>query len=90
MKTTLVATGEKALGQFAQAKDNLSNSQFDKAAVDFSESYQILSDANRDITTYRRKFQRNFAFRARNFQSRKRQLCRERRGAFFSGRKKSG
>ena len=49
MKTTLVATGEKALGQFAQAKDNLSSSQFDKAAVDFSESYQILSDANRDI-----------------------------------------
>jgi len=49
MKTTLVATGEKALGQFAQAKDNLSNSQFDKAAVDFSESYQILADASRDI-----------------------------------------
>lgn len=49
MKTTLVATSEKALGQFAEAKDNLSNSQFDKAAVDFSESYQILSDANKDI-----------------------------------------
>lgn len=49
MKTSLVATGEKALGQFAQAADNLSNSQFDKAAVDFSESYQILSDANHDI-----------------------------------------
>lgn len=49
MKTNLVATGEKALGQFAQAKDNLSSSQFDKAAVDFSNSYQILSDANHDI-----------------------------------------
>ncbi|MCX6762284.1 MAG: DUF4012 domain-containing protein, partial [Candidatus Moranbacteria bacterium] len=49
MKTSLVATGEKALGQFAQAKDNLASSQFDKAAVDFSESYQILSDANSDI-----------------------------------------
>lgn len=49
MKTTILATGEKALGQFAEAKDNLSNSQFDKAAVDFSESYQILSDANHDI-----------------------------------------
>ncbi len=49
MKTTLTATGERALGQFAQAKDNLSRSQFDKAAVDFSESYQILSDANRDV-----------------------------------------
>jgi len=51
MKTTLVATGEKALGQFAEAKDNLSNSQFDKAAVDFSDSYQILSDANHDIAS---------------------------------------
>jgi hypothetical protein len=49
LKTTLVATGEKALGQFAQAKDNLSSSQFDKAAVDFSEANQILSDASRDI-----------------------------------------
>ncbi|MFH0930002.1 MAG: DUF4012 domain-containing protein [Candidatus Moraniibacteriota bacterium] len=49
MKKKLVATGERALGQFAEAKDNLSNSQFDKAAVDFSESYQILSDANSDI-----------------------------------------
>ncbi|MFA6285127.1 MAG: DUF4012 domain-containing protein [Parcubacteria group bacterium] len=49
MKTTLTATGERALGQFAQAKDNLSRSQFDKAAIDFSESYQILSDANRDV-----------------------------------------
>ena len=49
MKTSLVATADMALGQFAQAKDNLSNSQFDKAAVDFSDSYQILSDANRDI-----------------------------------------
>lgn len=48
-KTTLVATADMALGQFAQAKDNLSNSQFDKAAVDFSKSYQILSDANNDI-----------------------------------------
>lgn len=49
LKTTLVATGEKALGQFAQAKDNLSDSQFDKAAIDFSEANQILSDANSDI-----------------------------------------
>ncbi len=51
LKTTLIATGEKALGQFAQAEDNLSNSQFDKAAVDFSEVQQILSDANRDIAS---------------------------------------
>jgi len=49
MKTNLVATADMALGQFAQAKDNLSSSQFDKAAVDFSNSYQILSDANHDI-----------------------------------------
>jgi hypothetical protein len=49
MKTSLVATADMALGQFAQAKDSLSNSQFDKAAVDFSNSYQILSDANQDI-----------------------------------------
>jgi hypothetical protein len=49
IKTNLVATGERALGQFASAKDNLSNSQFDKAAVDFSEVQQILSDANHDI-----------------------------------------
>ncbi|MCX6766207.1 MAG: DUF4012 domain-containing protein [Candidatus Moranbacteria bacterium] len=49
MKTNLTATADMALGQFAQAKDNLSNSQFDKAAVDFSNSYQILSDANHDI-----------------------------------------
>jgi len=49
IKSTLVARGEKALGQFAEAKDNLSKSQFDKAAVDFSDSYQILADANRDI-----------------------------------------
>lgn len=49
MKASLAVTGEKALGQFAEAKDNLSASQFARAAVDFSESYQILSDANRDI-----------------------------------------
>lgn len=48
-KAVLVATGEAALGQFAEAKDNLSASQFDMAAVDFSESYQILSSANNDI-----------------------------------------
>lgn len=49
MKTSVIETGEKALSQFAEAKDNLSASQFAKVAVDFSESYQILSDANRDV-----------------------------------------
>jgi hypothetical protein len=49
MKTSLAATANLALGQFAEAKDNLASSQFDKAAVDFSESYQILSDASNDI-----------------------------------------
>lgn len=49
MKKTLVATGERALGQFAEAKDDLSSSNFEKASLDFSEAGQILSDANRDI-----------------------------------------
>ncbi|HLM84535.1 MAG TPA: DUF4012 domain-containing protein [Candidatus Bathyarchaeia archaeon] len=49
MKTALTANAKKALGQFAEAKDNLSNSRFEKASVDFSESYQILSNASRDI-----------------------------------------
>ena len=49
MKTTLVSSADMALGQLAEAKDNLSNSQFDKASVDFSDSYQILSDASKDI-----------------------------------------
>lgn len=49
VKTTLTATGENALGRFAEAKDNLAASQFKEAAVDFSDSYQILSDANRNI-----------------------------------------
>jgi len=49
MKTSLVSTANLALGQFAEAKDSLGSSQFDKAAVDFSESYQILSDASNDI-----------------------------------------
>lgn len=49
LKTALTLTGEKALGQFAEAKDNLAASRFDKAAVDFSESHQILFDANRDL-----------------------------------------
>jgi hypothetical protein len=49
LKTTLASTGKKALGQFVQAKDNLSSSQFDKAAVDFSQANQILSDASSDI-----------------------------------------
>lgn len=48
-KKTIISSANMALGQFAEAKDNLSASQFDKAAVDFSESYQILSDANRNI-----------------------------------------
>lgn len=49
IKSSLSVTGEKALGQFAQAKDNLASSQFDQAAVDFSESYEILADANNQI-----------------------------------------
>jgi hypothetical protein len=48
-KTSLVSTANLALGQLAEAKNNLGSSQFDKAAVDFSESYQILSDASNDI-----------------------------------------
>jgi hypothetical protein len=50
VKTAIISSSEKALGQFAKAKESLSNSQFDQAAVDFSESYEILSGANRDIS----------------------------------------
>jgi hypothetical protein len=49
MKTTLTASSEKALGQLAEAKNNLASNQFDKAAVDFSESYEILSEADNSL-----------------------------------------
>jgi hypothetical protein len=48
-RTMLIAKSGDALGQLAQAKDNLSNSNFEKAALDFSESQQILSDASQEI-----------------------------------------
>jgi len=49
LKSSIVSSGEKAFGQLAEAKDSLSSSDFEKAAVDFSNSYEILSDANREI-----------------------------------------
>ncbi len=48
-RTLLLAKSNDALGRLAQAKDNLSNSNFEKAALDFSESRQILSDASQEI-----------------------------------------
>ena len=50
IKTSVISNSERALGQLAKAKENLSNSQFDQAAVDFSQSYEILSETNRDIS----------------------------------------
>ncbi|MDD3486780.1 MAG: DUF4012 domain-containing protein [Candidatus Moranbacteria bacterium] len=49
MKNSIEISGQEALGQIAEAKDNLTNSQFEKAAVDFSESYEILSEADKNI-----------------------------------------
>jgi len=48
-RTLLIVKSGNALGRLAQAKDNLSNSNFEKAALDFSESQQILSDASQEI-----------------------------------------
>ena len=49
-KSTVLTQSQEALVQFAQAKDNLSSGQLDKAAVNFEESYELLSSAHQDIS----------------------------------------
>ncbi len=55
-KNSVVLTGQEALGQFAAAKDNMATGDLSKAATNFEESYEILSDAHKDITEIGGKF----------------------------------
>ncbi len=55
-KSTVLSQSQEALGQFAQAKDNLSSGQLDKAAVNFEESYELLSSAHQNISEIGGKF----------------------------------
>jgi hypothetical protein len=56
VKSTVLTQGQAALGQFAEAKDNLSSGQLDKAAVNFEESYDLLSSAHQNISDIGGKF----------------------------------
>lgn len=48
-KTSLLENSREALGQFAQAKNNLASGKFESAAVNFGQSYEILSEAKNEI-----------------------------------------
>jgi hypothetical protein len=49
-KSAIIISSGKALGQMAQAKDDMTNGQFEKAASSFDESYEILNRANEDVS----------------------------------------
>lgn len=48
-KTALLKNSQEALGQFAEAKDNLASGKFDSAATNFEQSYEILNEARSEI-----------------------------------------
>ena len=48
-ESNLLKTGKQALGYFAEAKDNVAKSQFDQAAVNFENSYDVLAEASQDL-----------------------------------------
>src|SRR4030042_3450015 len=49
-KDLLSGSGESVLGELAVAKDNLSSGQFEKASSNFEQSYEILKNANSEIS----------------------------------------
>ncbi|MFA5871203.1 MAG: DUF4012 domain-containing protein [Parcubacteria group bacterium] len=49
-KSKITADSLMALGHFASAKDELSQNNFNQAAVNFDDSYKILSEANSEIS----------------------------------------
>jgi len=55
-KSAVILSSEKALGQIAQAKDNMASGKFDKAASNFDESYEILNRANKEVLGIGGKF----------------------------------
>jgi hypothetical protein len=55
-KSAIIMDSEKALGKMAQAKDNMTSGQFEKAASSFDESYEILNRANKDVLGIGGKF----------------------------------
>ncbi len=48
-KTALLEHSRQALGQFAEAKDNLASGKFDQAALNFEQSGEILTEAQNEI-----------------------------------------
>jgi hypothetical protein len=55
-RSSIIMSSEKALGQMAQAKDDMTSGQFDLAASSFDESYEILNQANKDVLGIGGKF----------------------------------
>ncbi|MFA5925426.1 MAG: DUF4012 domain-containing protein [Parcubacteria group bacterium] len=56
VKSDVAVTGQQALVQFAEAKDNMTNGDLGKAAVNFEESYELLNSAHQDISEIGGKF----------------------------------
>ncbi|MDD5489408.1 MAG: DUF4012 domain-containing protein [Candidatus Moranbacteria bacterium] len=49
-KKLLTGSGENVLGELAKAQDNLSAGQFEKASLNFGDSYEILKSANGEVS----------------------------------------